>query len=265
MPAYKRLLVASAKGGVGKSTTALGVAVAYARMGKKTLLVDLDFASRSLDILLGSGDGTVADFGDIIAGEDITYQAPCSDLPNLNFIAACRASHASFLCEEHGESLPCLTRNAVDRIIQNGDYDVLICDTGGGTEIAEEISDLFDMILITSEQSRTSIRAADYLAAKFLEKSTPCMRLVICSFDLESVKRENRAGVIEIIDASAVRCIGVVPFDKKLQKNQDRGLLPQPKSVSFLAYNNVAKRILGNDVPLFDGMGSYRRKRNRAL
>ena len=47
----RRLLIASAKGGVGKSTTAVGIAAEISRMGKKTLLCDLDMTSRSLDML----------------------------------------------------------------------------------------------------------------------------------------------------------------------------------------------------------------------
>jgi len=53
MPSYKRLLIASAKGGVGKSTTAAGLAYAYASAGKRVLLLDLDFSGRCLDMLTG--------------------------------------------------------------------------------------------------------------------------------------------------------------------------------------------------------------------
>ena len=56
MPSYSRLLVASAKGGVGKSTTALGLAAAFARSGRRVLLADLDVTSRSLDMLTGASD-----------------------------------------------------------------------------------------------------------------------------------------------------------------------------------------------------------------
>ncbi|MBQ5356123.1 MAG: ParA family protein, partial [Clostridia bacterium] len=41
MPGYERILVASSKGGVGKSTAALGLAAEFARLGKRTLLLDL--------------------------------------------------------------------------------------------------------------------------------------------------------------------------------------------------------------------------------
>ena len=60
----RRLLIASAKGGVGKSTTAVGISAEMARMGKKTLLCDLDMTSRSLDMLTGEEDRALFGFSD---------------------------------------------------------------------------------------------------------------------------------------------------------------------------------------------------------
>ena len=65
MPVYRKLLVASSKGGVGKSTTALGLAAAFAAQDLKVLLIDFDGTSRSLDILAGAEDMTTADTADI--------------------------------------------------------------------------------------------------------------------------------------------------------------------------------------------------------
>ena len=59
MPGFDRLLVASSKGGVGKSTAALGLAAEFARLGKRVLLCDLDFTSRSLDLLTGCEDSAL--------------------------------------------------------------------------------------------------------------------------------------------------------------------------------------------------------------
>ncbi len=265
MPSYKKLLVASAKGGVGKSTTAIGLAAAFAEMGKKTLLADLDGVSRSLDLLSGAESDSVADIGDIVSGGDISPIVPFEKLSELQLIAACTQSRAEHLSEDSGESFSELMRRAVERLISDADFDILICDTGAGIDTARAVCDLFDMVLVVSEQGKTSVRAADYAAAELASAGAKCMRLVICSFDIESVRRENRAGVIEIIDASELRCIGVVPFDKGLQKAQDSGRLPSAKSPSSIAYRNIAKRISGSEAPLFDGMKSYRKKLRRAL
>lgn len=269
MPSCSRLLVASAKGGVGKSTTALGLAAAFAEKKNRVLLVDLDITSRSLDMLTGASDITIRDIADLLTDDkpDIPRicTQPLEQFPNLSFIAACSPERLTELAERRGKREDALLREAVSRIIAWGDYDLLICDTGGGCMIPAAVTELFDYTLITSEQSLTSIRAAEYAASRLERAGAAQMRLVICGFDLTSVKKENRAGVIEMIDRCALPCLGVVPFDRKLQKAQDNGCLPGKKSLSAAAYANMAERLTGSETPLFSGMGKLYRRRALAL
>lgn len=269
MPSCSRLLVASAKGGVGKSTTALGLAAAFARKNKRVLLVDLDITSRSLDMLTGASDMTVRDVADLLTDPAADVRRVCTqpfeEYPNLSFIAACSPDRLAGLAEMYGKREETLIREAVIRIIEWGEYDMLICDTGGGCEIPAAAADRFDFTIITSEQSLTSVRAAEYAASRLERAGAVQMRLVICGFDLTSVRREKRAGVIEMIDRCALPCLGVVPFDRKLQKAQDNGELPDERSLSATAYANIAGRITGVETPLFHGMGALYRRRALAL
>ena len=107
--------------------------------------------------------------------------------------------------------------------------------------------------------------SAEYAASRLERAGAVQMRLVICGFDLSSVRREQRAGVIEMIDRCALPCAGVVPYDRKLQKSQDNGLLPDERSLSGAAYANIAGRIAGTEIPLFHGMGRLYRKRALAF
>ena len=267
MPTYNRLLIASSKGGVGKSTTALGVSVAFARMGKRVLLLDLDVTSRSLDMLVGAEGVTTSDFGDVIYRGDVYSAAvtPIDELPTLKLISACSMDRLSSLAEEREKSETELIRSGVERIIADGDYDIFVCDTGGGLDFACAVADLFSMTLITSEQGKTSIRGAEYAASRLMAHGATAMRLVICAFDLRAVKKENRAGMIEMIDSSALVCVGVVPFDEKLQGLQDKGKISDEKSTTAIAYKNIATRLSGYDVKLFEGMGKLSKRRELAL
>ncbi len=272
MPAYSKLLVASAKGGVGKSTTALGLAAAFAAMGKRVLLVDLDFHSRSLDMLTGASDLTVRDIGDLLFSENLarcSVDDPCThpfeELPELAFIAACTAARMEESFRTHLLPAGARIRTALEQIIEWGKFDLLICDSGGDSEVPIASADLFDFTVITAEQSMTSVRAAEYAAARLEKAGASAMRLVICGFDLSSVKREKRAGIIEMIDRSALPCLGVVPFDRTLQKAQDNGVLPGKRALSTIAYANIAGRIAGVETPLFSGMGSLYRRRALAF
>lgn len=297
MPSYRTLLAAAAKGGVGKSTTALSLAAAFARLGERVLLCDLDGTGRSLDMLAGVSDKAVLDTSDLVrgiraarrSGESISdligkYTVDCTSFASragrddvhggkLCLIPA--APRSEFCAEEDGDgnkshlsAVREICGSARECAGEGGPFDRVIFDTGGGIAEAEAAAPEADMIIVTSDQSKTSIRAAEYAGMRFFdavsrEKCPADIRLAVCSFDIASVKREHRAGVIEMIDSSSLACIGVVPFDKKLRRAQDEGRLSE--SISLDAYLNIARRIKGENVPLFSGMPGMRRRVKKAL
>ena len=65
--------------------------------------------------------------------------------------------------------------------------------------------------------------------------------------------------------AIALVCVGVVPFDEKLQGLQDKGKISDEKSTTAIAYRNIATRLSGYDVKLFEGMGKLSKRRELAL
>ena len=67
----KVFAVTFGKGGVGKSTVSIGLALAFCAKAKKVLLVDMDEGLRCLDLMLGVDKSTVFDLSDILLGKDI--------------------------------------------------------------------------------------------------------------------------------------------------------------------------------------------------
>ena len=73
----EKILIASGKGGVGKTSLTVGLGKALAAMGNKVLLIDCD-CLRSIDLLVGVTEKIVYDWGDVIKGadsEDALYDA----------------------------------------------------------------------------------------------------------------------------------------------------------------------------------------------
>ena len=246
------LLVASSKGGVGKSTTALGVAQALSR-DRRVLLLDADVSSRSLDVFCGVSPAF--HLGDVLLGRCEMARAVCVPFPdvfpNLSFCPA------PYYNEE--TELPDGFASAIARALDplTADYDTVVIDTGSGYAIPQALAPHCDTAFVCSEQSPASIRAAAYSAEML--STIPRVRLVICNFDLRGAQRGERAGMLEMIDTCRLRCVGVVPHDKRLLWAQERGEPLKKSTPATQAYRNIASRLSGYNVPLFTGIRLNRR------
>ena len=135
---------------------------------------------------------------------------------------------------------------------------MILWDTGSGYEIPRALAPLAHVALVCSEQSPASIRAAAYTAS--LLSDVAKVRLVICSFDIEAAHRNERAGMLEMIDRCSLKCAAVIPLDPKMMKAQENGTAPGEKFPAMRAYANLARRLEGWDVPLFSGIRKMKRK-----
>ena len=84
--------------------------------------------------------------------------------------------------------------------------------------------------------------------------------LVINGFRKELADKGHLPSIIDIINRSSVRLAGIVPYSPKLQASQEAAELsfmghPRRKATEWeAAFYNIASRICGKRINLFDGV-----------
>ncbi|MBR6808048.1 MAG: P-loop NTPase [Clostridia bacterium] len=264
-----KILFSSLKGGVGKSTSACLVATALAEDGYNTVIVDLDFRSRSLDLILGVSDKVLFTFDDYLLERcsadavliPVTGYAKQKRTHGEGKLLLCPApSETAF--EAAGEDAYDRIPEALLRLCEESGADYVVCDTGADSRIPLVVGNGFaELAIVVSEQSKTAIRAAETTAARLADcAKVREVRLLINNFNINAARHGGRAGILDMIDGCSVRCIGVIPEDRGMPERQDAGLLPHKASPVIPASRNIARRIQGIETPLFTGMKKERRR-----
>jgi len=165
-------LVASGKGGTGKTSVTAGVGAALAARGKRVLLIDCDIGMRNLDLVLGLSAETSLDLYDVALRGRALAVAVVShpELPALSLLN-CPALWPDRHPDE--EQLRQLRRTLLNR------YDVVLADApaglGTGFQLAEALSD--EALLVTTPDT-SACRDASLTARTLRQQGLPC-RLII--------------------------------------------------------------------------------------
>lgn len=122
------LAVASPKGGCGKSTIALNLALALARRGTRVILIDADVNSDILSVLDARGKARKGSFDVILRGASLEQALLETALTNLSIVPAVGADGVDFdaLDRDHGAGWKALLEEASERA------QVVVVDTPAG-------------------------------------------------------------------------------------------------------------------------------------
>ncbi|MGN0543393.1 MAG: P-loop NTPase [Acutalibacteraceae bacterium] len=233
------ILVASGKGGSGKSSFVTGVSSALAAMGKKVLAVDCDIGLRSLDILFGVTEKIVFDWGDLILDRCTREQAVIKGRADL--LAAPRS-----FCDE-------LTPEAAAKLFKSfsEDYDYIFLDSPAGIDRGFQIAAAgADRAIVVSTPDSVCVRSCSRAFDELRRLGIEDVRLIINMFEVKPVCKRRLLNIDQCIDETGVQLLGIVPRDIAVGYSSVTGTAPGEFSPSTLAYSRIAKRITGKRVPL---------------
>ncbi|MBR3790098.1 MAG: AAA family ATPase [Clostridia bacterium] len=230
------IMVASAKGGVGKSTLCVGLGKIFAEKGHKTLLVDMDIGVRSLDLLLNVAEKTVYNWGDVILNNCDPSKALIGITPNLSLLPA-----PLFLSEEY-------TAESVKKLVEcyKDKFEFIILDAPAGVESGFKLSlKASEKCIIVSTPDPVSIRAASSAASLVRKNGINDVRLVLNRFNK---KQHKSLCVDDVVDSVTARFLGIVPESNDIALTAIGEELPYD-SKGNMAYLRITKRLLGENVP----------------
>lgn len=152
------LCIASQKGGVGKTTVSLNLAVAMAERGSRVLLVDLD-PQGGIGHSLARGDGVLVGLADLLMGEATPKEALLqTKVPTLSILPRGRLD-AVDACEfEQGVFGPGVLQGALSQV--SADFQTVILDTPSGLGLVTRAAlRVADFVLVPFETGALALRS----------------------------------------------------------------------------------------------------------
>ena len=239
-------LITSCKGGVGKSTVAVNLALTMALGGETVLLADCDTKNRTDDLMLGYDGVGMFDLSDVAYDRVDPTEAILRD-PRCERLYYCTVPPSGEVIDPSRAAL------AAVRCADAVNADCLIVDTSGGIDFPLEVyRDVVYDAIIVSTQSSPALRAAERTGAELSHHGVKNLRLIINAFH----SGKDLAPVTDIIDEVRIPLLGVIPYDEAMRRGQELGMpaAAVEDSISPRAFYNIAMRLRGADIPLFSGM-----------
>ncbi len=234
----EKILIASGKGGVGKTSVTVGLAKALHKMGKKVLVVDCDVL-RSVDLLTGVTERLVYDWGDAILGRCQPHETvyPSADVSVIT-------SPATY----DGITVPNF-KAFLDNFTQEYDYILLDAPAGIGRPL-ETAAMVSDRGMVVSTPDLVCVRSACTAANVMHQRGLEDIRLVINRVMKKDVKKGRLLNVDAVIDSTQVQLIGVIPEDSKIRQGAMGKNIYKKGQESYVPFTNIAKRICGEYIGL---------------
>ncbi len=244
----KKIVIASGKGGVGKTTVAVNLGVALSNLGLRIALVDLDFGLNNLDVVMGVENRVVFDLLDVFEGRCRLKQAlvQSNDRKNLFVLPSGKIDFSKRIT---GQNVKLLIEK------MNSVFDYVIIDSPAGIDLGfHRAVSCADEALIVVTPNLTSLRDADKVVS------------ILQSYKLEKVSLVvNRARGDLIINKKMIS-----PHDiEQLLKTKLIAILPEEDAVflssgglskkcdSYRAYKTFASNLKNGTRKMFDTTYKY--------
>ncbi len=252
-PLARVITVTSGKGGVGKSNTAINLAIQFRRMGQKVIILDADFGLANIEIMFGAVPKHNLC--------DLIYQGK-----NIKDIITWGPMEVGFISGGSGiAGMSNLDKDYLHYIIKNLTEldemaDMIIVDTGAGISdaVLEFLVASGEILLVTTPEPTSITDSYSLLKAlnrhpRYLRETTQIKVLankVSGEAEAESLYAKLEAVVARYLKMP-ISYLGMIPQDTQLAKavmQQMPVSLDNPHARSAVAYEVIAAKLMNKEL-----------------
>ena len=251
-PVARVLTVTSGKGGVGKSNTAINLAIQFKKMGQRVIILDADFGLANIEIMFGAVPKHNLC--------DLIYQGK-----NIKEVITWGPMEVGFISGGSGiVGMSNLSRDYLNYIIQNlaeldAIADGIIIDTGAGISdaVLEFLVASGEILLVTTQEPTSITDSYSLLKAlcrhpRFSKESTQ-VKMIANKVEKEEEGRVLYTKLNAVVSKYLklpLSYLGAVPQDAQLTKavmQQVPVSMQNPDAKSSMAYEAIAAKLMNKE------------------
>jgi len=236
----KVILVASGKGGTGKTFFASNAGAVLAERGNRVLLIDMDMGLRNLDISLGLENKVIYDIVDVVTGICKIKQAIIKDR-HFNSLYLMSASQNRDKGEINKENM----KDLCEKLCTKFDYIIIDCPPGIGKGLALAASVANKGIIVTAPEYG-AIRDADMLDRTLIEMGVPDRSYVVNKINMDMMAGGLIPNLDQISQILRPKMAGTIQYDNNIHIAMNNGLPIVSKKGTYIEknFNNIIDRII---------------------
>jgi flagellar biosynthesis protein FlhG len=255
------IAVASGKGGVGKTSLTVNLAIALARAGKKVMILDADLGMANVDIMMGLTPRYT--LHDVIQGHRAISDIVLDGLEGVKIVPGCSGIFEAV-------SIQRIRREALMAELEyySRDMDYVLVDTGAGISktVLGFVASADDVIVVVTPEP-TSI-ADGYGIIKIVSRFRLHKKVFLVVNMANNVQEaEETARKIEIVANNyldiSIKRLGVIyadPSVKKSIKEMTPFIIKYPRSQAAFSVERIARNIIEDKIGFNGGSLNFAQK-----
>lgn len=240
------IAITSGKGGVGKSSTIIGIGMILAQMGYRVCMIDMDLGLKNLDVMMGLQHRVLYDLKDVMDGKCTLSRAILQDKQqdNLYLIPACKTIHIASFQGDHFEEI-------VQSLKQSFHYVLLDTPAGMESGFLYSIRCVNKAVLVTTLDV-TSLQDCDRIIGILMKEGMEEISFVVNRMNVHLIEKGISVPLEEAKKWLSVEFLGYVFDDEEVMRSNNHGtpVVLKRDTLLYSCYYSIVKNMLGERVEL---------------